>query len=65
MNESPSEIVTDLVDLTEVDFEQLSSIPSHQTGETSPDSALAHALQRILREAKNPASAIAGFQSSI
>ncbi|MDT3444366.1 MULTISPECIES: FxSxx-COOH cyclophane-containing RiPP peptide [unclassified Pseudofrankia] len=65
MNESPPEIVTDLVDLTKVDFERLSSTISEQAGESAPDSALAHSLRRILQEARDPASAIAGFKSSI
>jgi FXSXX-COOH protein len=65
VNESPPEITTSLVDLTKVDLEAVRSMLIEQGGESVSNSPLACSLRRILREAEDPASAIAGFESSV
>ncbi len=62
MNESVSDITSDLVDLTDVDLVQFQATLS-ELGRG--DSALAHSLHRVLREAQQPHSTIAGFQSTL
>jgi FXSXX-COOH protein len=62
VNEFVSEITSDLVDLTDVDLAQFQAALS-ETGRGN--SALALSLRRVMREARNPASAIAGFQSTL
>lgn len=62
VNESRSEITSDLIDLTAVDLGQIQAMISELPDD---DSALAHSLRRIMHEAETPARAIAGFSSSM
>jgi FXSXX-COOH protein len=50
------DLVSDLVDLTDLPLEQL---------RVSGDTALAHALRRVIDDVSDPDGTIAGFQSAL
>jgi FXSXX-COOH protein len=56
MDESPSYFESALVDLRGMSLEKVAD---------SDDSVVADAVERLLREARNPGQATAGFQSSM
>jgi FXSXX-COOH protein len=59
MNHDESEVVSDMVDLTDVDVSRISEL--HRDS----DSALARAVRQLLADAKHPGETLAGFQASL
>lgn len=56
MDEAPGDVVSGLIDLTEVDLAGLAELDN---------AVLSSALQSIRDEAEHPDEAVAGFQSSL
>lgn len=56
MDDRPDEIVSELIDLTGVDLDELRTVDK---------AVLAASLERIIDEVEHPEGAVAGFQSSL